>query len=121
MTTALEWLTDIASPAINAIATDKKNRFIAMAIDEVDSLLFGDQNKYNMAVAYYTAHLLTLSIRDENSRGVLTMEKEGDLQRSYGAGNGNNVDINTTQYLDNYNRLLKGRIPTFYLQDGSKS
>lgn len=121
MTTPLEWLADIA-PSINAACTtDKKNRFISMAQDEVDSSLFGDSSKYNMAVAYYAAHLLALSLRDDNSRGVLTMEKEGDLQRSYGGGNGNNVDINTTQYLDSYNRLLKGRVPTFYMQDGSKS
>lgn len=121
MTTSLEWLADIA-PAINtACSTEKKNRFIAMAVDEVDSALFGDSSKYSMAVAYYAAHLLALSLRDDNSRGVLTMEKEGDLQRSYGGGNGNNVDVNTTQYLDSYNRLLKGRVPLFYMQDGSKS
>jgi hypothetical protein len=120
MTTSLEWLADIA-PVINAACTtDKKNRFIAIAVNEVDSALFGDSNNYSMAVAYYAAHLLALSLRDDNSRGVLTMEKEGDLQRSY-CGNGNNVDVNTTQYLDSYNRLLKGRVPTFYMQDGSKS
>ena len=121
MTTSLEWLADIA-PAINtACNTDKKNRFIAMASDEVDPALFGDSNKYSMAVAYYTAHLLALSLRDDNSRGVLTMEKEGDLQRSYGGGNANNIDVNTTQYLDSYNRLLKGRVPIFYMHDGRKS
>lgn len=121
MTTPLEWLADIA-PSINATCSiDKKNRFISMAQNEVDPSLFGNSIKYNMAVAYYAAHLLALSLRDDNSRGVLVMEKEGDLQRSYGGGNGNNVDINTTQYLDSYNRLLKGRVPTFYMQDGSKS
>ena len=120
MTTSLEWLADIA-PSINAACTtDKKNRFITMAQDEVDLALFGDSNKYSMAVAYYAAHLLALSLKDDNSRGVLTMEKEGDLQRSYGGGT-NNIDINTTQYLDSYNRLLKGRVPTFYMHDGSKS
>ena len=121
MTTPLEWLADIA-PSINTVCTvDKKNRFISMAKDEVDSSLFGDLSKYNMAVAYYAAHLLALSLRDDNSRGILTMEKEGDLQRSYGGGTNNNVDVNTTQYLDSYNRLLKGRIPTFYMHNGSKS
>ena len=121
MTTPLEWLADIA-PSINTVCTvDKKNRFISMAQDEVDSSLFGDLSKYNMAVAYYAAHLLALSLRDDNSRGILTMEKEGDLQRSYGGGTNNNVDVNTTQYLDSYNRLLKGRIPTFYMHNGSKS
>lgn len=118
MTTSLEWLNNIAP---NLVATDeKKNLFIAAAVDEVDASYFQDSSKYNMAVAYYAAHLLSLSLRDDNSRGVLTMEKEGDLQRQYG-GNFQNSEPNTTQYLDSYNRLLEGRIPNFYMQDGSSS
>jgi hypothetical protein len=120
MSTPLEWLTDIASADINACSSDKKNRFIATAQNEVDSSVFQSNDKYNMAIAYYAAHLLALSLRDDNSRGVLTSEKEGDLQRSYG-GNFSNSEMNTTQYLDSFNRLLESRVPTFYMQDGSKS
>jgi hypothetical protein len=119
MTTALEWLADIA-PTIDADnSTAKKNRFIAMAQDEVDSTLFQDSSKYNMAVAYYAAHLLELSGRDGNSRGVLTSEKEGDLSRGYNGGNNPNVEMNTTQYLDSFNRLIKARVPNFFMQSGS--
>lgn len=118
MTTALEWLADIA-PTL--VATDaKKNRFIAMAEDEVDASLFGNTDKYNMAVAYYAAHLLALSLRGGDSIGSVTMEKEGDLQRSY-AGGGVNAGVNTTQYLDSYNRLLVGRVPLFYMQDARRN
>lgn len=117
MTTSFEWLADIA-PTL--VATDaKKNRFIAMAADEVDSSLFGNTDKYNMAVAYYAAHLLALSLRGDNSMGAVTMEKEGDLQRSYAGSN--SIELNTTQYLDNYNRLLVGRVPSFYMQDARRS
>ena len=46
MTTALEWMADIA-PTIDANnTTDKKNRFISMAQDEVDSTLFDNSSKY---------------------------------------------------------------------------
>lgn len=120
MTTSLEWIAQIAATIDAACDATKKNLFIGMAADEVDASYFGDSNKYNMAVAYYACHLMALSLRDDNSRGVLTMEKEGDLQRSYG-GNFSNSEPNTTQYLDSYNRLLAGRVPIFYMQDGSKT
>ena len=119
MTTSLEWIADIA-PTIDADnSTDKKNRFISIAQNEVDATLFSDTNNYNLAIAYYACHLLELSSRDGNSRGVLTQEKEGDLSRSYGGGNNPNVSMNTTQYLDSYNRLLKARVPNFYMNRGT--
>tara|TARA_R110002050_G_scaffold188952_1_gene323591 strand:- start:167 stop:523 length:357 start_codon:yes stop_codon:yes gene_type:complete len=117
MTTALEWLAYVA-PAIDAAnSTDVKNKFIGIATSEIDTTLFTETNTYNMAVAYYAAHLLDLSSRDGNSRGVLTMEKEGDLSRSYGGGS--SKETNNTQYLDSYKRLIKARVPQFYMQSGS--
>lgn len=119
MTTPIEWIGDIA-PAIDADnSLDKKNRFVGIAKNEIDSTLFSDSNTYNLAVAYYACHLLELSSRDGNSKGVLTQEKEGDLSRSYGGGNIPSTTVNTTQYLDSYNRLLKTRIPNFYINYGS--
>jgi len=116
MTTAPEWLSCIA-PTIDANnSTETKNKFIGVAISETDSTLFTDTNTYNMAVAYYAAHLLELSSRDGNSKGVLTSEKEGDLSRGYGGGN--SAETNTTQYLDSYNRLIGVRVPKFYMQGG---
>jgi hypothetical protein len=118
MTSSLECIAKIA-PDINAAIEDAdKNFFISIAAGEVERTLFGNSDTYNLAVAYYACHLMTLSQRDGNSRGVLTMEKEGDLQRSYG-GNSSSSEINTTQYLDSYNRLLESRVPTFYMQSGN--
>lgn len=119
MATSLEWIADIA-PTLDADnSTDKKNRFINIAKNEVDATLFSDKNNYNLAIAYYTCHLLELSSREGNSRGVLTYEKEGDLSRTYGGGNNPNVSMNTTQYLDSYKMLLKDRVPNFYINRGN--
>lgn len=118
MTTALEWISDIAAEVDANNSTDKKNRFISIAMNQVTLTLFSDTNTYNLAVAYYACHLLELSSRDGNSRGVLTQEREGDLSRSYG-GNTSGTTANTTQYLDSYNRLLKSRLPNFYITRGS--
>lgn len=118
MTTALEWLASIAPVIDSDNTTENKNRFISIARSETEVTLFTDINTYNMAVAYYAAHLLELSSRDGDSKGVLTSEKEGDLSRTYGGVI--NSETNTTQYLDSYNRLIKVRVPTFYMQSGSR-
>ena len=116
----LDWIVDIA-PTINSNnSTDKKNKFINMAKNEVNSTIFSDSDTYNLAVAYYACHLLELSSRGGDSKGVLTQEKEGDLSRSYGGSNNPNISMNTTQYLDSYNRLLKVRVPNFYISHGNK-
>lgn len=112
MSSTLELLSDIAPNICSNCSLDKKNRFISIAKKQIDQSLFGENDTYDLAVAYYTAHLLTLSLRDDNSRGNLTMEKEGDLQKSYNNSNG---EINTTQYYDNYSRLIKARIPIFFI------
>jgi len=118
MTTSLEWISKVA-PSINTDFSDEdKSLFISMAADEVDPAIFDDTSKYNLAVAYYACHLMALSQRDANSRGFLTSEKEGDLSRSYGGGNSSNSEMNTTQYLDNYHRFLKSRVPIFHMQNG---
>lgn len=114
MTTSLEWIAQIA-PEIIA-TNDKKNLFIAMAQDEVSSCLFGNADKYNMAVAYYAAHLLSLAGQDgSSSKGALTMEKEGDLMRSYSNTSSASTGASSTQYLDQYNRLIAVRVPAFYI------
>lgn len=118
MTTSLEWIAKVAPDIDTTFDLNFKNSFIAIAAAEIDSKLFSNSSTYNLAVAYYACHLMALSQRDDNSRGVLTSEKEGDLQRQYG-GNFNNTDPNTTQYLDSYNRLIETRVPTFYMQDGN--
>lgn len=117
MTTSLEWLALIATEIDSSVSLEKKNAFIAVAQGEVLSSYFSDSNTYNMAVAYLAAHYIALSERDPNPRGVLTSEKEGDLARSYSGSF--NSEINTTQYLDSYNRLISSKNPNFYMQSGS--
>lgn len=117
MTTSLEWLNDIA-PAL-ATDTAKANRFIIIAKGEVCENLFSEADTYNLAVAYYAAHLLQLSTQGGSSQGSLVTEKEGELERQY--GNLNSSKGNSTQYLDSFNDLVSSRVPTFYIQDGSKS
>ena len=119
MITPLQWIVDISPTIDNDNSTDKKNRFISIAKSEVNSSLFTDSDTYNLALAYYACHLLELSLRDGNSKGIVTREKEGDLSRSYGGGNNQNISMNTTQYLDSYNNLLKVRVPNFYISSGS--
>lgn len=119
MTTSLEWIADIAPILDTDNSLDKKNRFISIAKNETDSKLFSDNDTYNLAIAYYACHLLELSSRDGNSKGVLIQEKEGDLSRSYSGQYNSNINTNTTQYLDSYNRLLKGCVPNFYINYGT--
>lgn len=84
--------------------------------------LFVSENKfgkfYPVALADYTAHLLTLRAETANSGGMsatltsggIVSESEGDLSRSYGAANtggaGNDL-LNKTVYGKAYLQLLK--------------
>lgn len=121
MTTVLEWISEIA-PLIDANnSVDKKTRFISVASSEVNRSLFSNEETYNMALAYYVCHLLSLTSQDSSIRGTITMEKEGDLQKSYSSFNSNQNTTNTTQYLDTYNSLIKNRTPNFYISHGCKS
>jgi len=117
MTSALLWLADIAPDVDTNNSTDKKNRFIGVASSHVSASLFADASNYNLAVAYYAAHLLTLTARDAHSRGSLSSEKEDSLTRSYGGASSD--ELNTTQYLDNFNRMIKARQPLFFTTCGN--
>lgn len=120
MNTPLEWIADIA-PTIDADnSTDKKNRFITIAQNEVDSKLFSDSNNYNLAIAYYTCHLLNLTSQSGEVTGQLIKEKEGDLMKEYSSpSNNSNIDSNSSQYLVMYEKLLKARVPNFYMNRGN--
>lgn len=120
MTTFLEWIADIA-PTIDADnSIDKKNRFISIAQNEVDATLFSDINNYNLAIAYYACHLLELSSSGGTITGQLIKEKEGELTREYSApSTSSSSDNGSTQYLLMYERLIKSRIPNFYMNRGT--
>lgn len=78
------------------------NDWITQAQLSVPTNKLGD--KANYAVAYYSAHLmLSASSKVSSTGGSVTMEKSGDVQRSYSAGSGSG----SSKYLDEYNRLIK--------------
>lgn len=122
MPTPFEFIAKVA-PQINLdFSTGDKNIFIGIAENEVNPSLFSDSNNKNLAISYYACHLMALSKRDDNSRGVLTSEKEGELSRNYSSNyssnSSTNSSTNTTQYLDSYNRMLESRVvPLFIIND----
>jgi hypothetical protein len=119
MATPLEWLENIAPNLV--VDSAIKNSFISMSKDETDASLFESVDKYNMAVAYLAAHFLSLSKKSGDSKGVVVMEKEGDLQISYSNPRNSEGIMNTTQYLDSYNSIMQSRVPLFYMRNDNKS
>lgn len=116
MPTPLEFIAKIA-PQINSdFSTEDKNIFIEIAKNEVNESIFSDKNQLNIAISYYACHLMELSKRDGNSRGNLTMEKEGELQRNYTI-NQSNSSPNSTQYLESYNRIMDSRVVPIFLNN----
>jgi hypothetical protein len=59
-----------------------------------------DAEKYAMATALYAAHLIKQSIVSASGGAVgpVTMEKEGDLARSYGTTKGDDSVLGSTTY-----------------------
>ena len=116
--TPLEWISKVAPEIHNNTTQDEKLSFISVSKGETDERLFSDTSTYNLAVAYKACHLLYLSSISGESKGALILEKEGDLTKAYGGKDIGASNLNTSQYLDSYNRLLKGRVPTFYINHG---
>lgn len=113
--TPLEFIAKVAPNINSSFVLEDKNIFIDIAKNEIDQSLFSNENNLNLAIAYYACHLMALAQRDENSRGALTMEKEGELQRNYASNSSNNSSINSTQYLDSYNRMMESRVVPFFI------
>ena len=118
MTSILDWISDIAPEIAANNSTEKKNRFIAIAKNEIDPTVFISSDNYNLAVAYYTCHLLYQSSSGGDLVGALIEEKEGDLMRKYATVENNNSQ-GSTQYLESYYRMIKARVPSFYINSGS--
>lgn len=79
------------------------NQFIALAPSFINVNLYGDS--LDLAIALKAASLMLArknSASGQSSGGELLMEKEGDLQRTYGASTGNNdgLDIYMQQLRD---------------------
>lgn len=76
---------------------------VASTLTNLGSL---DAERAAMARALYAAHLMSLSLPQEQggsgSLGPITSEKEGDLQRTYGAVKGSDTYLGQTRYGHQY-------------------
>lgn len=94
-------LLDIA-PEMAQVPADQRQRLIGYAIDQVN---FGDLKIRPIAIAYLTAHMYTLSLRN-GAGGNVTSEKEGDLARSYGTSMSDSP-YGSTSYGQEFERLKR--------------
>lgn len=117
MTTSLEWIADIAPDISSSVSEDKKNRFIIIAQNQVNSKAFSDSDTYNLAVSYLCCHFLALSLKSSDSVGSLVEESEGTLKRKYSQSI-KGSETSGTQYLDMYNKLITNAIPNFFVSNG---
>lgn len=115
MQTVLKWISDVAPDIYNNNSADKINTFISVSKAEIDQSYFSDQDTYNLAVAYYTSHLLHLSGSGGVVPGALISEKEGDLSRTYADTSDTTTGVGVSQYLEMFNNMIRARIPNFYI------
>jgi hypothetical protein len=81
-----------ASDILSVIApqfndSDNRSGFLNIAASLVSSSWFG--NKYDLAVAYLTAHMMSLSndpLRQSGETGSVSSKKEGDLAIAFSNG-----------------------------------
>ena len=82
--------------------------FLADAVLQVNATCWGEYT--DLGVQYLTAHLVSTATPSTSSAaGAVTMEKVGDLQRSYGSisASATNTELNRTVYGTEYVRLRK--------------
>jgi hypothetical protein len=94
----------IVAPEFSGESDATVNQFIALAPSFINVNLYADDS-LNLALALKTASLMLArknSASGQSSGGELLSEKEGDLQRSYGAAIGKNdgLDIYMQQLRD---------------------
>lgn len=109
--TIAEVIDDIAPEFLNEDPA-RITRFIGYATLQVSEKAFGD--RYDLAVAYLTSHMLSLSGRNSTegangAAGVITQKKEGDLSVSLavptGITQGNDATLALTSYGIEYLRM----------------
>lgn len=70
-----------------------------------------DAERAAMALALYAAHMLSIATSSGQNggaaTGVITSEKEGDLQRNYGAVSGGDTYMGKTSYGQQYLDITK--------------
>ena len=81
--------------------------WIADALLFVPTAKLGD--KADLAVAYYTCHLMLQATSTVSSTGgTVTSKKAGDIQISYGSGGASNSSSLHDKYWTLYQSILKG-------------
>lgn len=100
--TALEYFRLLA-PEFAAIPDSTVNAWLGIA-GNVANVSCLDDERAAMALALYAAHSLSVSQKTNSngSQGAVTMEKEGDLQRSYGTVQGGDTWLGGTGYGQQY-------------------
>lgn len=74
-------LSDIA-PQFDSLDANLRDRFIGYASNQVSEQVFDAD--YDLAIAYLTAHMLTVSITNTSGDGgYVSQKREGDLSISY--------------------------------------
>jgi len=96
MSTSLEYFRLVA-PEFASTSDAVVNQWITIAGMFVPTGCL-DVEKYAMATALYAAHLMKLasSTASGGASGPITMEKEGDLARSYGTTKGDDSVLGST-------------------------
>lgn len=113
MNTEILALFRVIAPEFNSVSDNDVIARIEFVKPFIGQTKFGEL--YTRAVALYTAHTLALqriidnegSIGGSITAGSITMEKEGDLQRSYGASVNSDSLLSKTAYGKQYLQLLK--------------
>lgn len=96
----------IIAPEHSAVSESDRAAAIALAEKRVGSA-FGDLRE--QAIAYLTAHILTVSQR-AGSGGSVRMKKEGDLQIMYADPASKNAALGQTAYGMEFEQIRKMKI-----------
>lgn len=109
--TSLEFFRIIASQ-FSSISDEVVNQWLLIAGLNANTACLDDDRK-NLALAYYAAHLLFLDAENSSGsggRGPIKSEREGDLSRTYGDGYGGNTWYSLSPYGQEYWNMISGCI-----------
>jgi len=98
----------VIAPEFSTVDPVRRSKVLALAALRVSQKVFGD--RYNMAVSYLAAHMLTVADRDGGGSvsGAIKSRKEGDLSITYAGGDGStNSGFGSTSYGQEYLRLIR--------------
>lgn len=98
----------LLAPEFSGVDDTTVNKWLAMAGNLINVGCLTAEAAA-MAQALYAAHMLSLATRTGNSGsgavGPITREKEGDLERSYGASKGSDTYLGQTPYGQQYKEV----------------